>query len=327
MAGKQQRETPQDGEPVLSLRQIEVFHAVVLARSITGASKVLNVSQPSLSRTIRRMEDLLGVELFARERGGLIPTSEALLIFGEVDNIVRQISGLSGQIARITRGEATVFRVGATASVARALVPQALKALSVSVPSLELFFDVLAVDQMEDYLVTGRGECLVTIAKMQHPLIASEQVGKAGLVAIVPRDHALASRDAISAQDLKGVDFIAFPGGGAHHIVVDKFLKDANVSVNIKAVVRFSDTALALANQGMGVALVDALTAMGPIGNDVVVKRIEKSPDFDISVLWNRKRPRSNNLKKLIDILHRRLDEPDLIARGLEACHEGMTGE
>lgn len=310
-------ETTPDGEPVLSLRQIEVFHAVVLARSITGASKVLNVSQPSLSRTIRRMEDLLGVELFARERGGLVPTSEALLIFGEVDNIVRQISALSGQIARIIRGEATVFRVGATASVARALVPQALKALSVTVPSLELFFDVLAVDQMEDYLVTGRGECLVTIAKMPHPLIASGQVGKAGLVAIVPRGHALASRTAISAQDLEGMDFIAFPAGGAHNTVVDKFLKDAGVSVNIKAVVRFSDTALALANQSMGIALVDALTAMGPIGDQVVVKQIEKSPDFDVSVLWNRKRPRSNNLKKLIDVLQKRLDEPDLIARAV----------
>lgn len=310
MAAAGSKVTGRDSEPVLSFRQIEVFHAVVLARSITSASKVLNVSQPSLSRTIRRMEDLLGIELFAREQGGLIPTAEALLIFGEVDNIVRQISGLSGQISRITRGEAAVFRLGATASVARALVPQALKTLSVSTPSLELFFDVLAVDQMEDYLVSGRGECLVTIARMDHPLIASEQVGKAVLVAIVPRDHILASRDRIWVRDLEGVDFIAFPGGGAHHMVVDKFLKDAGVSVNIKAVVRFSDTAVALANQGMGVALVDTLTAMEPLGNDVVVKRVEESPDFDVSVLWNRKRPRSSNLKKLIDILRDRLDQP-----------------
>lgn len=42
-----------------------------------------------------------------------------------------------------------------------------------------------------------------------------------------------------------------------------------------------------------------------PAGNDVVVKRVEKSPDFEVSVLWNRKRPRSGNLKKLIDILRR----------------------
>lgn len=310
MAGKAAADMPgKGGGPVLSLRQIEVFHAVVLARSITAASKVLNVSQPSLSRTIRRMEDLLGIELFSRERGGLIPTSEALLIFGEIDNIVRQISGLSGQISRIIDGEAAVFRVGATASAARALVPQALKTLSVKVPSLELFFDVLSVDQMEDYLVSGRGEGLVTIADMQHPLIASEQVGKAELVAIVPRTHPLAQFETIAARDLEGVDFIAFPEFGAHHAVIDKFLKAASVSVNIKAVVRFSDTALALANQDMGLALVDALAVMGPIGNDVVVRKLEHPPEFQVSVVWNRKRPRSNNLRNLINILHRRLLE------------------
>ncbi|MGH6761032.1 MAG: LysR family transcriptional regulator [Phyllobacterium sp.] len=312
MTGRHAHTAENAAEPVLSLRQIEVFHAVVIARSITGAAKALKVSQPSLSRTIRRMEDLLGVELFAREKGGLIPTSEALKIFDEVDNIIRQISGLGAQINRITRGEGSVFRVGATASVARALAPQALKTLSLGVPSLELFFDVLSVDQMEHYLVSGEGECLITIANISHALISTELIGKAALMAVVPRSHPLAAREKLTVHDLANVDFISFPQGGAHHLVVDRFLKKAGVSVNIKAVVRFSDTAIALANQDMGVALVDELTAMGPIGNDVVIKHIEKSPYFDVSVFWNHKHPRSRNLGKLVDILRthlRQLDE------------------
>ena len=309
MAAKRSGSTRlEDGEPKLSLRQIEVFHAVVLARSITAASKVLNVSQPALSRTIRRMEDLLGIELFARERGGLIPTSEALQIFAEIDNIVRQISSLSGQITRIIGGEAAVFRIGGTASAARALIPQVLKTLSTSLPSLELFFDVLSVDQMEEYLVSGRGECLVTIADIDHPLLATEHVGKADLVAILPRTHPLAQRSMVTAQDLEGEHFIAFPDFGAHHAVINRFLLDAGVSVDIRAVVRFSDTALALANQGMGIALVDALAVMGPIGEDVVVRKLEQPPQFNVSVVWNRKRPRSNNLRKLITILRQRLE-------------------
>ena len=255
------------------------------------------------------MEDQLGTELFSREKGGLIPTSEALKIFDEVDNIIRQISSLGTQINRITRGEGSVFRVGSTASIARALAPQALKALSLRVPSLELFFDVLAVDQMENYLVSGEGECLITIASINHPLISTETIGKAALMAVVPRSHPLAMKDKLSVHDLADVDFISFPQGGAHHQVVDRFLRMAGVSVNIKAVVRFSDTAIALASQDMGVALVDELTAMGPIGNDVVIKHIEKAPHFDVSVFWNHKHPRSNNLRKLIDILRSRLRE------------------
>jgi DNA-binding transcriptional LysR family regulator len=295
------------GETALSLRQIEIFHAVIQARSITGASKVLRVSQPSLSRTIRRMEDLLGISLFTRDRNGLVATSEALEIFNEIDPLLRQLHGAGERISRIARGETAMFRVGATASVARAIVPRALRTLSEDVPSIELFFDVLPVDQLEEYLISGRGEAIVTLAKIDHPLIASEQVGRADLIAVIPRSHPLAASQIIRATDLEKMDFIAFEAGGTHHRVVNSFLVRAGVNVNTRAVARFSDTALALANEEMGIVLVDHLTALGPLGDNLIVRPVEAAPSFDVSVLWNRKRPHSANLRKFIDILTRKL--------------------
>ncbi|KEQ05314.1 LysR family transcriptional regulator [Pseudorhizobium pelagicum] len=294
-------------EQLLSLRQIEVFHTVMNARSITGASKVLNVSQPALSRTIRRIEDILGIALFIRDRNGLVPTSEALEIYAEIDPLLRQLTGVGAQIERIVRGETAVFRIGSTASVARALVPQALRELSQEVPGIELFFDVLPVDQIEDYLTTGRGEALVTIATPDHPLIAIEPVGRADLVAVIPRTHPLSKKTLVGSRDLAGADFIAFAAGGAHQRVVDSFLDRAKVKVNARAVARFSDTALALANEEMGIVLVDYMTTLGPLGSNLVVRPIENAPQFEVSVLWNRRRPHSANLQKLIEILSRKL--------------------
>lgn len=296
---------PVDG--LLSLRQIEVFHAVMQARSITGASKVLNVSQPALSRTIRRIEDILGIALFLRDRNGLVPTSEALEIHAEIDPLMRQLTGVGNQIGRIARGETAIFRTGSTASVARALVPQALRDLSVEVPGIELFFDVLPVDQIEDYLIAGRGEAVVTIATSEHPLIATEVVGNADLVACIPKSHRLAVETVIKASDLQGADFVAFAAGGAHQKVVDSFLNRAGIKVNAKAVARFSDTALALANEQMGIVLVDYLTTLGPVGSNLVIRPLDNAPHFQISVLWNRRRPHSANLRKLIEILSRKL--------------------
>lgn len=296
---------PVDG--LLSLRQIEVFHAVMQARSITSASKVLNVSQPALSRTIRRIEDILGIALFLRDRNGLVPTSEALEIHAEIDPLMRQLTGVGNQIGRIARGETAIFRTGSTASVARALVPQALRDLSVEVPGIELFFDVLPVDQIEDYLIAGRGEAVVTIATSEHPLIATEVVGKADLVACIPKSHRLAVETVIKASDLEGADFVAFAAGGAHQKVVDSFLNRAGIKVNAKAVARFSDTALALANEQMGIVLVDYLTTLGPVGSNLVIRPLDNAPHFQISVLWNRRRPHSANLRKLIEILSRKL--------------------
>ena len=307
MAREQGKDT---AETLLSLRQIEVFHAVMGARSITGASKVLNVSQPALSRTIRRIEDLLEIALFTRDRNGLVPTSEALEIYAEIDPVLRQLAGVGAQIHRIVRGETAVFRIGSTASVARALVPQALRALSQEVPGIELFFDVLPVDQIEDYLTSGRGEALVTIASADHPLIAVEPVGHADLVAVIPRSHTLSHKSVIAAADLAGADFVAFAAGGAHQRVVDSFLDAAKVKVNARAVCRFSDTALALANEEMGIVLVDYLTTLGPLGGNLVVRPIADAPKFEISVLWNRRRPHSASLQKFIEILMQKLANP-----------------
>jgi len=237
-----QHRVPAATDGLLSLRQMEVFHAVMQARSITGASKVLTISQPALSRTIRRIEDLLGIALFARDRNGLVPTSEALEIYAEIDPLIRQLTGVGTQIGRIARGETAVFRVGSTASVARALVPQALRTLSVEVPGIELFFDVLPVDQIEEYLITGRGEAVVTIASLDHPLIEREHVGRVDLVAVIPKSHSLAARPVIHAADLADVDFISFAAGGAHQTIVDRFLSREKLKVNTRAVARFSDT-------------------------------------------------------------------------------------
>lgn len=305
-------QTPPSERP-LSLRQLEVFHTVMQMRSITVASKILKVSQPSLSRTIRRIEDILGIALFSRDHNRLVPTSEALEIFEEIDPLVRQLAAASTQIGRIASGETAVFRVGATASAARALMPQALRALSEEVTGIELFFDVLPVNQIEDYLLSGRGEAVVTLVVSDHPLIVNEPAGRIDLVAAIPRHHRLAARDVIHASDLENENFISFEQGGAHQTVVDGFLRRSQVKVNIRAVARFSDTALALANEEMGIVLVDYLTTLGPVGGNLVVRPIHRAPQFEVSVLWNRQRPHSANLKKLSEILAIKLTDLPLL--------------
>ena len=62
---------------IMRLRHIEVFHAVYSAGSITGAAKLLNVSQPSVSKVLAHAEQQLGFQLFNRVKGKIIPTKEA----------------------------------------------------------------------------------------------------------------------------------------------------------------------------------------------------------------------------------------------------------
>jgi molybdenum-dependent DNA-binding transcriptional regulator ModE len=56
----------------MNLRHIEIFHAVYVNGSVSAAARALNVSQPSVSKTLRHAESLLGFELFQRNAGRMV---------------------------------------------------------------------------------------------------------------------------------------------------------------------------------------------------------------------------------------------------------------
>lgn len=291
----------------LSLRQIETLHAVLSTRSITVAAKLMGVSQPSVSKTVQRIEDVLKLRLLAKEGKRLVPTQEAMEIFHEVDDVMAQLTGLRRRINSIASSNDGVFRFGSTASAARALVPQAIHALSRQHPGLDLFLDVLSVDQMAQYLLNGTGDCLVTIAPDPHPALAIRKLGEARMVALMDRAHPLAGQNQIAARDLQNHEIICFQSDGPHQRAIRAYLDGVVDIANPRMVVRFSDTAIALAAQGIGIALIDSLSARGPVSPNVVAIPLQDPPRFEVFVQWNASRPMSRNLELLAGELKRLL--------------------
>lgn len=85
----------------VSLRHIEIFHAVVTTGNLTEAAALLHTSQPTVSRELARFEKLIGLQLFERIRGNLQPTVQGLRLFEEVqrswyglDRIISAAEGL-----------------------------------------------------------------------------------------------------------------------------------------------------------------------------------------------------------------------------------------
>ena len=83
---------------MLTLRQIEVIRAVMVAGSIAGAAKLLGVSAPGLSRLMKYTERSLGLRLFDRRQGRFVPSEEAKDIFKQVNIIFAQVGGLSSML-------------------------------------------------------------------------------------------------------------------------------------------------------------------------------------------------------------------------------------
>ena len=79
----------------LTLRQVEVVRAVMIAGTIQGAADLLNVSAPRICRLIKHTESGLGIRLFERKAGIFVPATEAHAIFAMLEQVHLQMDNLN----------------------------------------------------------------------------------------------------------------------------------------------------------------------------------------------------------------------------------------
>lgn len=113
----------------MRLRHIEVFNAVMLTGSVSAAARLINVTQPAVSRILSHAELQLGFALFHRHKGRLVPTREAQTLFPHIERLFTQldeVQRLAGSLrGRQREGELHILSVLA---LSHEVMPRALRA-------------------------------------------------------------------------------------------------------------------------------------------------------------------------------------------------------
>jgi DNA-binding transcriptional LysR family regulator len=271
---------------VLSLRQIEIFRAVMITKTVSGAAQMLGASQPGLSRMLRHIEDRLRFRLFDRTRGRLVPTQEAHVLFAEIEHVYKGFEDLDHIVKRLAKGEDRLFRVGASPSLGHSVVPRMLARLTGNYPGLNIQFDILSVEQVSDYLALQRGEYALTVYPVEHPNILSSRIGAGRMVCAVPAGHRLAEAGCIAVADIVEERIISFRRDTPHGQVIARMFEQAGQELEVATFVRFAETAVAFVANGMGVALVDSFTALHAHAD--TVRFVEFAEPGSIPVYINR---------------------------------------
>jgi DNA-binding transcriptional LysR family regulator len=136
------------------LQQLHAFSAVASAGSLGRAAKALSVTQPALSRTIRRLEEQAGAPLFERHTKGMQLTDvgrallpHAVLLQRESEHADEEVKALLG----LARG---TIRVGAVGSIACLVLPQAIGSVCKKWPNLQVQVTEGVWDRLADALVS-----------------------------------------------------------------------------------------------------------------------------------------------------------------------------
>lgn len=293
----------------MDVRHLEVFQAVVDAGTATRAAQALGLSQPAVSRNIKQLEKDLGFSLFDRARGRLSPTPEAMRLHAEIVKAftgIQKVVATARDIGNIASGR---LRVAAVPSLAQGLLRQALGAFVKQIPSLTTSFEVRSHRMVVD-LVASRGVDIgIGTLPVTHPGVMAEHLCRPRAVCVLPSRHELSKQQTISAEMLDKIDFVTLSRRHNSRHRLDEIFLSAGVAPNIRVDVATAETACSLAAEGVGVTVVNALTARRYAGEDVVIRDFVPEMRYEFGLLYPVKQPRSEITQSFTAHLREFLDQ------------------
>lgn len=284
-------------------RHIEVFRAVMTAGSVTAAAALLHTSQPTLSRDLARLEQLLGYALFDRERGRLKPTARARALFEEVE---RSFQGLARVIERaeaLGRDEDAELTVLSLPALSHALLPAALATLLGSHPGARVDITPAEPPLLDAWMSEQRFDLGLAEQATPVPGVRVEPVLEADEVAVLPAAHPLAARERLALTDFAGQDFISLAADDPYRREIDARFDAAGVTRRLRVQTHSAVAVCELVRTGLGLAIVNPLTARACAGEGLAVRPLAVSIPYRVSALIPLHRPAQPLAQRLLNAL------------------------
>mgnify|MGYP001009184224 FL=1 len=288
----------------LNLRQIEVFRAIMLTGSISGAAKLLNVSQPAVSRLIAYTESRVGLILFERIKGRLYPTPEARRLFIEVDVVYQGVQRVNEVASDLVEKRSGTLRLAVSPSLGQTLLPMAVAKFRDRFPDVKIHLQTLVSPHLAQALLTQQAEVgVATIFKLDHPNLEVRPIYEDRLVAVLPATHPLADHKELHVRDLVNLNLIGYDVDSPFGQLIEQMFQSEGLEPRLSVEVRLTHIACAMVQAGAGVAIVDELAVVGRVWPDVVVRPILPATVMPVNLLHLRFEPLSRLAQDFIDTL------------------------
>lgn len=274
----------------MRLRHIEVFHAVYSTGSVSRAARMLNVSQPSVSKVLRHAEDSLGYALFERVKGRVVPTAEAHALYEEVKGIHEQLQSLERRASNLRSGRTGHVRVLVMPALGLDLLPMAVARFRSENPDVS--FDIGTAHFADIVSAIREQKCDLAIA-FNPPQLAGvlrHTIG-GGRMLCAHSPGLFEGQDSVTLRELAAHPLVGIKDSGPLSQLVTAQAQGEGVALDAAVTVQTYYIARNLVRYGAGVAVVDHLTALSSHGDGVAYKPLSPQLRYEVVGLSDEARP------------------------------------
>jgi DNA-binding transcriptional LysR family regulator len=274
--------------PDIGSRQLAAVLAVAEYRSFIAAAAALNTSQPALTRTIKRVEDVLGILLFERTTRQVKVTeagTEFLAVAQRIANDLRITVDNMRELAEQKRGQVIISSI---TSIANSLLPGIVAGYRQERPGIEVQIrDGIHGTVLED-VRSGVADFGINYIQDAPETIDTYCLGQEAFALAFHRDHPLARMPdpKIRFADLAGIPLISMPPDSQTRRVLDAAAVARDVRLDHAVVVSQIPTMMNLVRANVGVGFAPLTAISSGLGEDLVCVRIsDLEIELDVGIL------------------------------------------
>lgn len=265
-------------------RHIEVFQAIMRSGSVTAAASLLGTSQPTVSRDLARMEHLLGFALFDRVRGRLRPTAPALALYEEVQRSFIGLEHLRATAKNIREATEGRLSIGCVPAFAQAFLPETCHLFHTGHPETSISITPQESPLLEEWLSGQRHDLGLLEHARTPPGCKLDDLLEADELCVLPEGHPLTERPILKPEDFAGQSFISLSSGDPYRLLLDDVFSRRGVARCLRFETQSAASVCSLVRAGLGVAIVNPLTAIEQLGHGIRIKRFAVSIPFRVTL-------------------------------------------
>jgi len=186
----------------MTLTELRYIVALRETGHFRKAAEQCNVSQPTLSIAVKKLEDELGVELFERSRHRVAATPIGERIVEQARTVLRESRNLLHLAEQGKDPLGSVLSVGAIYTVGPYLFPRLVTRLRALAPQMPLYIEEGYTATLRGKLARGELDAIFIALPFTEPEVVTREVYREPFVALLPDDHPLARRTRIDPAEL-----------------------------------------------------------------------------------------------------------------------------
>ncbi|WP_230720334.1 LysR family transcriptional regulator [Martelella mediterranea] len=268
-------------DKISDVKALEAFQAAMACGSMTAAAKQLGIGQPAVTRQIKELEDSVGFPLFHRNGPRISPTERGLQFYGEVQRLMSGLHQIRERAAAIRDGQIAAIDIAATPTMAGGLLSPTLARMGLDLPGV-VNIEAMSAEHVARALTSRTADFGLSALPFEHATLEAKVICESRLVAAVEKGGAFDAEEPLPLEALAAARLLTV--GNAYRIrgKINGALKRQDIVPAAEIVTNSSLNAMMAARAGLGIAIIDPVTAFGIPVDGVSIRPLA----VDLPYIW-----------------------------------------